>query len=171
LERSLKAKARKSVKASADDWQRWDREFAKDMQGVIAQIVEKEGEIYAFKLAGDFDMRKVQNYIHAMAEGAAEAINATIRGEIDDLGLEDALGKRAAHVASAGTNLGAGATRWAREEAARQSPSTDARVKTWIADTDRHAEFDGDTVPLGADWPAGFAPGSAPGCACSESIS
>jgi hypothetical protein len=93
------------------------------MQGVIAQIVEKEGEIYAFKLAGDFDMRKVQNYIHAMAEGAAEAINATIRGEIDDLGLEDALGKRAAHVASAGTNLGAGATRWAREEAARQSPS------------------------------------------------
>jgi HK97 family phage portal protein len=53
LERSLKAKARKSVKATTDDWQRWDREFAKDMQGVIAQIVEKEGEIYAFKLAGD----------------------------------------------------------------------------------------------------------------------
>lgn len=171
LERSLKAKARKSVKTTTDDWQRWDREFAQDMQGVIAQIVEKEGEIYAFKLAGDFDMRKVQNYIHAMAEGAAEAINTTIRGEIDDLGLEDALGKRAAHVASAGTNLGAGATRWAREEAARQSPKAEARVKTWIADTNRHAEFDGDTVPLGADWPAGFAPGTAPGCACSESIS
>jgi hypothetical protein len=43
-------------------------------------------------------------------------------------------------------------------------------VKTWIADTDRHAEFDGDTVALDADWPAGFAPGGAPNCACTMSI-
>jgi HK97 family phage portal protein len=171
IERSMKAKARRSVKATDDDWQRWDREFASDMQGTIAQIVEKEGDLYAFKFASEFDMRKVQNYIHAMAAGVAEAINATIRGEIDDLGLEDALGKRAAHVASAGTSIGAGATRWAREEAARQSPSGDHRVKTWVADTNRHAEFDGDTVPIGSDWPAGFAPGTAPGCACTQSIS
>jgi HK97 family phage portal protein len=171
IERSMKAKARRSVKANDEDWRRWDKEFAADMQGTIAQIVEKEGDLYAFKFAGEFDMRKVQNYIHAMAAGAAEAINATIRGEIDDLGLEDALGKRAAHVASAGTSLGAGATRWAREEAARQSPSGDHRVKTWVADTNRHAEFDGDTVPIGSDWPAGFAPGTAPGCACTQSIS
>jgi hypothetical protein len=106
-----------------------------------------------------------------MAEGAAEAINATIRGEIDDLGLKDALAKRAQHVASAGVGLGAGATRWAREEAARQSPDAAHRVKTWVADTNRHAEFDGDTVPIGSDWPAGFAPGTAPGCACTQSIS
>jgi hypothetical protein len=131
LERSLRNKAGRA------DWQRWDREFASDMLGTIAQIVDKEGEIYAFKLGGEFDMRKVQNYLHAMAEGAAEAINTTIRGEIEGLGLEDALGKRAQHVASAGVSLGAGATRWAREEAARQSPSADARVKTWVADTNR----------------------------------
>jgi hypothetical protein len=171
LERSLGAKARKSIKASESDWQRWDKEFATDMVGTVEQIVEKEGDIYAFKFAGEFDMRKVQNYIHAMAEGAAEAINATIRGEIDDLGLKDALAKRAQHVASAGVGLGAGATRWAREEAARQSPDAAHRVKTWVADTNRHAEFDGDTVPIGSDWPAGFAPGTAPGCACTQSIS
>jgi hypothetical protein len=62
------------------------------------------------------------------------------------------------------------ATTWARQEAARQAPNAENRVKTWIADTDRHAEFDGDTVPLDADWPAGFAPGGAPACACSMSI-
>jgi HK97 family phage portal protein len=171
LERSLGAKSRRGAKASESDWRRWDKEFATDMAGTVAQIVEKEGDIYAFKFAGEFDMRKVQNYIHAMAEGAAEAINATIRGEIDDLGLKDALAKRAQHVASAGVGLGAGATRWAREEAARQSPDAAHRVKTWVADTNRHAEFDGDTVPIGSDWPAGFAPGTAPGCACTQSIS
>jgi HK97 family phage portal protein len=171
LERALTERAKARTKATRDDWQRWDKEFAKDTRRVVRQIVAQEGEIYALKLTGDFDMRKVQNYLHAMAEGAAEAINATIRSEIDDLGLDEALGKRAVHVASAGTSLGAGATRWAREEAARQSPSPEHRVKTWIADTDRHAEFDGTTVPIGADWPAGFAPGTAPGCACTESIS
>jgi len=165
LERSLRAKAGQA------DWNRWDREFADDIHRTVEQIVEKEGTIYAFKLAGHFDMARVKNYLRAMAEGAAEGINTKIRQQIDDLGLDDALNQRAVTVASAGTGLGANATRWAREEAARQSPGADHRVKTWIADTSRHAEFDGDTVALGDDWPAGFAPGTAPGCACSQSIS
>ncbi|HMF60772.1 MAG TPA: hypothetical protein VK595_10390, partial [Vicinamibacterales bacterium] len=79
-------------------------------------------------------------------------------------------GRRAQHVESAGAGLGAGATRWAREEAARQVPGTEDRVKTWIPHTKRHARFAGDTVPLGENWPAGFAPGTAPGCRCSMSI-
>ena len=115
-------------------------------------------------------MRQVQHYLRAMAEGSAKAINDKIREEIDELGLEDALSKRAAHVESAGAGLGAGATRWAREEAARQSPFPESRVKTWIPHTKRHAEFGGQTVPLGDNWPAGFAPGSAPGCKCSMAI-
>jgi hypothetical protein len=97
-----------------------------------------------------------------MSQGAAQAINDTIRSEIKDLGLDDALNQRARHVSSAGTSLGARATTWARLEAARQTPGGDKRVKTWIADTDRHAEFDGDTVGIDEDWPAGFAPGGAP---------
>jgi hypothetical protein len=59
---------------------------------------------------------------------------------------------------------------WAREEAARQSPGVENRIKTWIADSDRHAEFNGQTVPLGDDWPSGFAPGSASGCKCTMTI-
>jgi HK97 family phage portal protein len=171
LERSLRAKDRKSVKASQDDWNRWNREFADDIHGTIEQIVEKEGEIYAFKLAaGGFDMERVKNYLRAMAEGAAEGINDKIHEEIDALGLDAAFARRAAHVESAGAGLGAGATRWAREEAARQAPDTESRVKVWIPNTKRHAQFGGQTVPLGADWPAGFAPGTAPGCHCSMAI-
>jgi HK97 family phage portal protein len=168
--RQLEGMASKSSKASVGDWLRWDREFTKDLLALLNVIVEKEGTIYAFKLAGSFDMGRVVNYLSEMAEGAAEGINAKIREEIEDLGLEETLSRRAQHVASAGAGLGAGATRWAREEAARQSPLPESRVKTWIADTNRHAEFDGQTVALDADWPAGFAPGTAPGCRCSMAI-
>lgn len=164
LERSLRNKAGNT------DWERWNREFGNDLFPVLEQIVDKEGAIYAFKLGGEFDMREVQHYLRAMAEGSAEAINDVIREEIAALGLEEALAKRAAHVESAGAGLGAGVTRWARMEAARQSPFPETRVKTWIPHTKRHAEFGGQTVPLGDNWPAGFAPGSAPGCKCSMAI-
>jgi hypothetical protein len=93
------------------------------------------------------------------------------RQEIEDLGFDDALAKGPQHVASAGAYIGAAVTRWSRMEAARQSPGTEHRVKTWIPNTQRHAEFAGDTVAFGDDWPAGFAPGSAPGCGCTMAIS
>lgn len=168
LERSLRAKARRET-----DWQRWDREFAADLAPALRGVVQAEGDVYALKLAAAraFDMGRVHNYLVAMAEGAAEAINLTTRQEIADLGLDDAMARAPQHVASAGASLGAGATRFARDEAAKQAPDYAGRVKTWIADTDRHAEFDGDTVAIGEDWPAGFAPGSAPGCKCSMAIS
>lgn len=165
LEQLLRGKAAKRF-----DWDRSDTEFAASLARVVQEIVRTEGRNYAFKLGGQFDMRKVHNYLQAMAEGAAQGINRTVRQEIDDLGLDGALSKAPQHVASAGIGLGAQATRWAREEAARQSPDYDRRVKTWIADTQRHAEFDGTTVPIGEDWPAGFAPGTAPGCRCTQTI-
>jgi HK97 family phage portal protein len=167
LHRALRADERRK---SATDWSRWDQEFTKDINRVVEDIVEREGTIYAFKLGGTFDMGRVTKYLQAMSEGVAEGINGTIRDEITELGLDGALARRAQHVESAGAGLGAGATRWAREEAARQSPGTENRVKTWIPHTKRHAQFGGQTVPLGADWPAGFAPGSAPGCRCTQAI-
>lgn len=163
LARSMKNKAVKN-------WDRWDREFADDINDVLTQIVEQEGAIYAFKLGGTFDMKQVKHYLLATAQGAATGINDTVRSEVDELGVDGALSRFPAHVASAGASLGAKATIWAREEAARQSPGYERRVKTWIPHTDRHAGFGGQTVPVGADWPAGFAPGSAPGCQCSMSI-
>jgi HK97 family phage portal protein len=163
LERSLSQKA-------ATDWDRWNREFSDDVHKLIEDIVDAEGALYAFKLGGSFDMRRVQHYLRAMAEGAAEGINDTIRAEVDSLGLEGAMARKQAHVESAGAGLGSGAVRWSREEAARQSPGVEHRTKTWVPDTQRHAEFGGQTVALGDPWPAGFAPGTAPGCKCTMSI-
>jgi hypothetical protein len=105
-----------------------------------------------------------------MAESAAFAIVDVIFGEIEAGGVEHALAKQAVHVEGSARGLGTSATRFARLEAARQAPNPQSRVKTWIADTERHAEFDGDTVHVDADWPAGFAPGGAPNCACTMAI-
>jgi hypothetical protein len=166
LGRSMRQKATSRV-----DWPRFDREFADDINKALRNIVGAEGALYAFKLGGgDFDMRRVTHYLEAMAEGAAVAINDTLRSDVESLGVDDALGRAAQMVPFASASLGARGTMWAREEAARQSPDPESRTKTWIADTDRHAEFDGDTVSVGDDWPAGFAPGSAPNCRCSMSI-
>jgi HK97 family phage portal protein len=166
LERSLKSQK------AAPDWARWDREFSDDLDKLLKDIVEAEGTFYSFKLAGgQFDMGRVEHYLRAMAEGAAEGINDKIREEIDQMGLDSALSRKQAHVESAGAGLGAGAIRWSREEAARQSPGYEQRTKTWIPDTQRHAEFGGQTVAIGDPWPAGFAPGTAPGCKCTMAIS
>jgi hypothetical protein len=167
VDRALRAKARHDA-----DWQRWDREFALDLRRALRRVVQAEGDVYALKLGAPraFDMAYVKNYLAAMAEGVAGAINDTIRSEIDGLGLDDAMARAPQHVASSSASLGAGITHFARDEAAKQSPGYEQRIKTWIADTERHAEFDGDTVAIGEDWPAGFAPGSAPGCRCSMSI-
>jgi hypothetical protein len=149
LERSLKSRK------AATDWDRWDREFSDDVHKLVEDIVEAEGTLYAFKLGGSFDMRRVKNYLRAMAEGAAEGINDKVREEVDSLGLDAAMARKQAHVESAGAGLGSGAIRWSREEAARQSPDFEHRVKTWIPDTQRHAEFGGQTVAIGDPWPAG----------------
>lgn len=164
LGRSLRNKAGKA------DWARWDREFADDIHNVVERIAETEGAIYAFKLAGNFDMAQVKNYLRAMSEGAAEGINAKIRADVDELGVEDALALRGQYVDAWGASLGGNATTWTRDEAAKQSPGHHNRVKTWIPHTKRHSEFGGQTVPVGEDWPAGFAPGTVPGCRCTYSI-
>ena len=58
---------------------------------------------------------------------------------------------------------------FAREEAAKQSPYPELRMKTWIPNTDRHASLAGATVPVDSDW-GGITPGSQPGCACSMTV-
>ena len=158
-------------KAVPGDWARWDRELGQDLKDLLSTIVETEGTIYAFKLGGEFDPKQVQNYLDATAEGAAEGINAAVKADVEAHGVEGAVNRFPQHVASAGASLGANLTMWARTEAAKQAPDFERRQKTWIPNTNRHAAFGGQTVAVGDPWPAGFAPGSAPGCRCSMSIS
>jgi len=163
LQRGLMAKAQ-------TDWEVWDKRFSDNINELMQEIVRTEGSIYAFKLGGQFDMNRVRNYLAATADGFAKALNDTIRSEIEEFGVKDALALRDRHIESFGAALGAKATMWAREEAGKQSPEPESRVKTWVPDTQRHAEFGGMTVPLGSSWPAGFAPGTAPGCRCTMTI-
>jgi HK97 family phage portal protein len=171
FDRVALGKAARDKEIGEKDWKRFDRELAADLNTALHGEVGREGAIYAMKLGGqDFDMRRVENYLAAMSESTAKAVNQTIRQEIEELGLQEALEQRAKHVESIGAGLGASMTRFARDEAAKQSPGYEQRVKSWIPNTTRHASFAGQTVPVGANWPAGFAPGAAPGCKCSMSI-
>lgn len=153
------------------DWGRWDRELSGDLKDLLAGIVETEGTIYAWKLGGSFDSNLVKHYIQAVAEGAAEGIHQAVQRDIEEYGSEEAIKRFSQHVASGSASLGANLTMWARTEAARQSPDFEKRIKTWIPNTERHAQFGGQSAPIGDPWPAGFAPGGAPGCRCSMSIS
>jgi HK97 family phage portal protein len=170
LERALTSNPEHQHQKAALSWDRWDSELSDDLERLVGAIVATEGDLYAKRLLGDFDPEQVEHYVRALAEGAATAINAKARQEIDDFGRDTAIARFATHVESASASIGGGATRWAREEAARQSPDPESRVKVWIPDTQRHAAFGGQTVPVGDPWPAGFAPGTAPGCRCTMSI-
>jgi hypothetical protein len=171
FDRVAQGKAARDKEIGEKDWRRFDRELSDDLKTALAGEVGREGALYAMKLGGqDFDMRRVENYLSAMAESAAKAINQTVRDEINEDGFEQAMSNRATHVESIGTGLGASMTRFARDEAAKQAPGYESRVKTWIPNTTRHASYAGQTVPVDANWPAGFAPGAAPGCKCSMSI-
>jgi HK97 family phage portal protein len=159
-------------KAQDFDMERWDRELADDLNGLLASIVEREGGLYVARLAGDdFDMRQVDHYIRETAVGVATAINEVTLADIEEQGLEDAMARARDERASvAATSLGARATIFARTEAAKQSPDYELRKMTWVPNTARHADFGGVTVGVEDGWPGGFAPGSAPNCACTASI-
>jgi hypothetical protein len=116
-------------------------------------------------------MRQVENYLKATAEDIAEALNGATQRDIEAVGLEDAF-KRARNQRAgvAAASIGARATVFARIEAAKQAPHPEHRTKTWVADTDRHADLDGATVSLNSSW-GGIEPGSEPNCRCTAVIS
>lgn len=162
----------KSGGKSTADSARWNTELSKDIERFVSTVVEREGNLYVARLAGEeFDMRQVEHYVAAMAEGTAEGLNRVTAQDVEQLGAADAVARASGVRAQvAGASIGTRATVFARQEAAKQAPQTERRMKTWISDTERHADLDGVSVPLDADW-GGIEPGSEPNCACSLSIS
>lgn len=158
--------------AKSFELDRWNSELSDDLHRMVRSIVEREGGLYVARLMGDdFDMRQVEHYLKAMADGTAEGINDATRRDIEELGAKDALARaRGERAAVAAASIGTRATVFARTEAAKQAPNPERRVKTWVANTDRHAGLNGATVSLESDW-GGIEPGSEPGCKCSAVIS
>lgn len=167
----------KSVQRKADsrsmntDWQRWTSQLGDRLFRVIREVMAGEGRRYAKRFGGSFDLGKTKNYRQAMAQGSAQQIMDSVRQGIDENGVDWGLGRLPQHAASAAALLGARATIWARQEAARQSPDVGRRQETWVKDTERHASLDGKSVALGGVWPGGLRPGSSPGCRCTSTIS
>lgn len=166
------AQTLKSQKARAADTERWNEQLAADLEEEIKSIFEREGGIYVARLAGDdFDMRLVENWVKAMSESTAEAINAATQAQIEDVGTVDAIEHaKTVRAATAAATIGARVTHFARKEAAHQSPHPERRKQTWVANSERHASLDGATVALDSDW-GGIEPGSEPNCACTAVIS
>jgi HK97 family phage portal protein len=156
------------------DSERWNRELSADLNKLLSGIVETEGGIYVARLlGGNFDMKRVRNYLRAMAEGVAQGLNDVTEADIQRMGVDDAMARAMGgqRVDPASASIAGNATRFARVSASEQSPGHEHRMKTWVADTARHAEFDGETVGIGEQFSAGFEPGSAPNCRCSMTIS
>lgn len=151
---------------------RWNRELGDNLEKLVRSIVEREGGFYVARLGGhDFDMRQVEHYIAAMTAGTAEGVNAATQRDITETTLQDAFNRAINQRADvAGTSIGTRATLFARKEAAKQAPHTERRLQTWVANTERHADLDGVSVPLDSDW-GGIEPGSEPHCSCTATIS
>lgn len=167
------ARLSRSLRAKAEfDRDRWDQRLGNDIHQLVKAIFEQEGGIYVARLGGeDFDMRFVENYLRAMSDGMAEAINDVTASDIDELGVDAALQRaRSERAETAGAAIGARATIQARYEAAKQAPDVERRTKTWLPHTKRHQSVGGETVALGESFSIGFEPGSAPGCQCSVSV-
>jgi hypothetical protein len=162
----------KSAEGKDVDWDRFDNSLSESLHAKLKDIVDREGSLYVQRLLGDdFDMRQVQNYLKATSEGIAQGINDATKRDIEENGVEEALSRGYdERAAVAAATIGTRATRFARYEAAKQSPGYENRLKTWVAHTDRHANLNGASVPMNATW-GGIEPGSLPNCKCSVSIS
>ena len=153
------------------DVERWTREMIAAIGPLIKGLVLREGDLFVARLGGaEFDERQVEHWLEAMISGTAEGLIAATRRDIAENGSEEAL-ERATNqrAAVAGAQITAHATYFGRKSGAEQAPNPEHRFQRWIANTERHAELDGASVPLGSDW-GGITPGSTPNCACSVDI-
>lgn len=156
---------------AADLWPEWTQRLQTDLLRVFKDVTNAEANTYLVKLAGTapFDMGQVEHYLEAKASGAADAIMEKVRKEVNELGPSAAFDRVEQHAAAAGGYLGVTTTTFARTEAAKQAPFPEHRLKTWVADTQRHAALDGVSVPLDGKWAGGLEPG-VQSCRCTITV-
>ena len=192
--RSVLAKLR----SGAENWwnaDRWNRELADDIEPLIFEISKTRGKDAAKQLGTDYNDDATVNYIRAMAEGRANALNSkTLAKLIEELetaereqtepDVEKVFDDRESHADSIGRALATAAATFGTMEAvgqAHNSGSFPVVSKTWnTGDNPRpsHAAMDGETVPYdgnfsnGAYWPGddNLTPEESCGCNCSVTI-
>ena len=170
---------------------RWNDELAEDLLPIIQDITERHGNAIAKELGTEYWLGQTINYLKAMAEGRAKAINTTTKRNLDEaLEIEDEEEREEAVDKALEERENAGAERegytiatiavcWALQESTRQAreeQGSRAKVtKTWrTGENPRpdHAAMNGETVDIeerfsnGANWPGDDILGPEGTCFC-----
>lgn len=174
---------------------RWNTELAEDLNPILFAISAKHGDEASDVFGTDYYPGKTVNYIKAVAEGRARAINTATKEKIDELidsepeDLEEEIDhlfevREEKDANLLGMNMATAVTCWALGEASRQAKDQgyQARVyKTWITGEnprEDHAMMSGETVEIdqkfsnGADWPGDdiLGPDGTCGCNCTTEV-
>lgn len=177
------------------DENRWNNELSEDIDPVIFKIATKHGTETAEELGTEYYSGKTVNYLKALAEGRAKAINSATKKKLDEVIESDPedLDEEIEHVYEVredkdadllGMTIATTAACWAIGEACAQAKDQgySAEVfKTWVTGEnprEDHAMMDGETVPVdqrfsnGADWPGDdiLGPDGTCGCNCTTEI-
>lgn len=174
---------------------RWNTELAEDLNPILFAISAKHGDEASDVFGTDYYPGKTVNYIKAVAEGRARAINTTTKEKLDELidsepeDLEEEIDhlfevREEKDANLLGMSMATAVTCWALGEASRQAKDQgyQARVyKTWITGEnprEDHAMMSGETVEIdqkfsnGADWPGDdiLGPDGTCGCNCTTEV-
>ena len=174
---------------------RWNTELAEDLDPILFAISAKHGDEASDVFGTDYYPGKTVNYIKAVAEGRARAINTTTKEKLDELidsepeDLEEEIDhlfevREEKDANLLGMSMATAVTCWALGEASRQAKDQgyQARVyKTWITGEnprEDHAMMSGETVEIdqkfsnGADWPGDdiLGPDGTCGCNCTTEV-
>ena len=177
------------------DEDRWNSELSEDIDPVIFEIASKHGTEVAKELGTEYYSGKTVNYLKALAEGRAKAINSATKKKLDEVIESDPedLEEEIEHVYEVredkdanllGMAIATTAACWAIGEACDQAKDQgySAEVfKTWVTGEnprEDHAMMNGETVPVdqtfsnGADWPGDdiLGPDGTCGCNCTTEI-
>ena len=159
----------KSRKAKYDV-ERWTEELIKAIGPLIKGIVHREGDLFVARLGGaDFDEREVEHWLEEMVAGTAEGLNKATARDIErsEPKRRSSAPQSSARRSPAPRSPPTRPTLDARKAPSRHPPRP--APQRWVANTDRHADLDGEAVPLDEDWD-GITPGSTPNCGCGVDI-
>lgn len=178
------------------DADRWDAELADDLEPLIDEIADAHGKGAAGQIGTEYSTAITRNYLKALTEGRAKAINAATYNKllqaVEDAEAEEEEAtpaevfekREGADAQTLGRSLATAVASWAVIEAVHQAQRDGYRKtveKVWVTgDNPRpsHQMMDGETVPVdqnfsnGAYWPGddNLDPDESCGCNCSTEI-
>lgn len=184
-----------SALGAGRDWwdaDRWDGELANDLEQVSREIADVLGKAEAERLGypSGYNAEQTTEFLRAVAERRATAINGTTKGQLDDeIAKDDGVPAAVFEVAQESRASGVGAlvavgiAGFAAREAADQIGNSEGvtPLKTWVVNSGNprssHASLNGETVEVGAPFSNGMQyPGDygdvadVAGCQCSLTI-